>query len=295
MDINEKFFKYCKKRTDSYFNNLNKICISYDMDVIHDFRSDIKKLRSLFALSKMIDRNFAQKSQSENFIPNVRKYFKVTGRIREGQLILFHLGNSGLSEDILTDLNASVLETIKKHQEEISVLINRSSLTEHLSLIIDFEKLSRSYKGKEILKKCNKLFQKEIRTVISLSADFRDTEVFHKIRKHLKNIVLTGNILVKFNRDKKFRQFLRLCRSEEIEIGEWHDNVIFDQYLQEQLSININKNEYFISSLIKLKAETQKKNFEMLLSLYKKSGKGLLLKDIIQKKKTFRKIRKVFL
>ena len=41
MDINEKILNTAKKN-DSYFNNLNKFCISYDMDVIHDFRSDIK-------------------------------------------------------------------------------------------------------------------------------------------------------------------------------------------------------------------------------------------------------------
>ncbi len=109
------------------------------------------------------------------------------------------------------------------------------------------------------------LLSKEFQKIKLLTVISHSPENLHAIRKHLKNICTTGNFLHKINHNKGLALFLRICEKEEIKLGDWHDKIIFAEYLRDFLNLNVNKSKMTESKYFQI---NDKLNNELLDSLY---------------------------
>ncbi len=262
---NKKFSAYCIKRINSFLNNTDKIQISSDTKTLHDIRTDIKKLRSVFILTIMSDKKFKESVFYRNNVIILKRIFRLAGKIREAELILIEAVGTGISPEIADKVKASVQKSMEIYRSEFADLMTGFKKDSFIEIKKYYKKTDKKFKGKKILLICLNLLRKEFQKIKLLTVVNHSPENLHAIRKHLKNICTTGNFLHKINHNKRLALFIRICEKEEIKLGNWHDKIIFAEYLRvflniEDNNINKTKSEYFQINY--------EKNNELLDSLY---------------------------
>lgn len=277
---NNRFSDFCRKRIKSFLNNVYKMQISGNAKTVHNIRTDIKKLRSVFVLAKMLDKNFAQTSLYCNSNKALNRIFRTAGKIREAQLILMSTEVPGIPPDIADNIKASVLDKLETYRPAFTGLIKGFDDVQFIELMNYFKKAFKKTELKKTRQTCFKLIIREIKKIQSLTDGNQTAEKPHKIRKHLKNICATGILLDKLRSNKKLIGLIRICEGEEIKLGNWHDKMIFDEYLLEIQTLD--KNGNFTSGSENLNASNKEKNSELLRILFADLKKIFYSKIIIK-------------
>ncbi len=240
--------------------------ISGKAKTVHNIRTDIKKLRSVFVLAKMLDKNFTQTSLYCINNKALNRIFREAGKIREAELILISTEVSGIPPDIAGKIKASVLDKLEIYRPAFKELIIGFDDVQFSELIYYFNKAGKKTKLKKIRETCLKLIIIEIKKIQSLTEGNQTAEKLHKIRKHLKNICATGILLNRLLSNKKLSNLIRICEDEEIKLGNWHDKMIFDEYLLEFQTSD--KNVNLTSGSEKFNAINEEKKSELLRILF---------------------------
>ena len=261
----KKFSSFCIKRINSFLNNIYEIQISSNAKTIHNIRTDIKKLRSLFILTKMLDKKFKQSVFYRINVNILKRIFRIAGKIREAELILTKTDETGIPPEIAYKIKASVQKSLKSHRLEFADMMNGFENFSFIEIKKYYKKTGKKFREEKILLKCLKLFMREFKKIKSLIVINPSPENLHAIRKLLKNMCATGSLLRKVNHNKNLSSFLRICEKEEIKLGDWHDKIIFADNLRKviifkEINNNIGENEF-----IRINDE---ENNELLDSLY---------------------------
>lgn len=262
---NKKFSAFSIKRIKSFLNNTDKIQISSDTKTLHNIRTDIKKLRSVFILTIMLDKKFKQSVIYRNNVTILKQIFRLAGRIREADLILIESDGKGISPELADKVKASVQKSMEIYRSEFTDLMIGFEKDSFIEIKKYYKKTDKRFKGKKILLTGLNLLSKEFQKIKLLTVITHSPENLHAIRKHLKNICTTGNFLHKINHNKGLALFLRICEKEEIKLGDWHDKIIFAEYLRDFLNLNVNKSNMTESKYFQI---NDKLNNELLDSLY---------------------------
>lgn len=246
-------------------DNSYKIQISSDTKTLHDIRTDIKKLRSVFILTIMLDKKFKESVSYRNNVTILKRIFRLAGKIREAELILIEADGEGISPEIADKVKALVQKNIEIYRSEFENLMIGFENDSFVEIKKYYKETGKRFKEKKILFICLNLLRKEFKKIKLLTVINHSPENLHAIRKHLKNICTTGNLLLKINYNKRLVLFIRICEKEEIKLGNWHDKIIFAGYLREFINIEDDNSSKTKSEFFQF---SDKKNNELLDSLY---------------------------
>ncbi len=265
----KKFSSFCINRINSFLNNIYEIQISSNAKTTHNIRTDIKKLRSLFILTKMLDKKFKQSVFYRINVNILKRIFRIAGKIREAELILIKTDETGIPPEIAHRIKASAQESLKSHRLEFADMMNGFENFSFIEIKKYYKKTGKKFREKKILLKCLKLYMKEFKKIKSLIVINHSPENLHAIRKLLKNMCATGSFLRKVNHNKNLSSFLRICEKEEIKLGDWHDKIIFAEYLRKMLNFKENNNDITKSKFFQIIDEKNNQLFESLyINLY---------------------------
>ena len=193
---NKTFMKFVYKMKHSDIKNViesrfekiedswDKIIKHFDMEEIHDFRVEVKKLRAFMRLAAT-----ALASPVELKIPfHLKSLYRSAGNIRTLQLqqqrIFQHVTEKKFREP--TQYLQILLDQQRYWERKIPEISNRKALeTEEEMLILTFN----SKLGKESVKKYTETRTRELRDLLTVRE--HSDERLHQIRKILKDIMYT--------------------------------------------------------------------------------------------------------
>lgn len=191
---------------------------------IHKTRVSVKKIYAIFHLLEMIGHgSFDRKKQAILF----RDLFRYAGRIRELQLHLILLSGHHDPDTAITGFR----KYLKDEQKKVSVKFTESLREFDEKKLKEIEreirKAGQQVKDKTLKTIANEFLSKKMARIRSLQAK-GDLEVnIHKIRQHLKTMVVIANVSRSLRPAGKSEKLLPSVVRAEKMIGEWHDNFVF--------------------------------------------------------------------
>ncbi|MFN8285471.1 MAG: CHAD domain-containing protein [Chitinophagales bacterium] len=207
----------------SYYTEQQTICLQIllhytgDKEQIHQLRVAIKKIRAVLKLLGQLDRNFNYKATYKPY----RQIFKSAAPIREEQLL----------QECLTKLN---IEDRLRNTETLKKLNGRfEHKIELYAKQIEGKQLQLNdnvaISSKAIAQYCNKIFKKSGKRWKRAKTD----KDYHKIRKGLKELIYSLQLLCKDNR-KDVLQTKEMKQAEKLQnaLGDWHDNIMLKAKLK---------------------------------------------------------------
>jgi len=169
--INKRF-----KKTDKFFC---KIVSGFEMESVHEFRTEIKKLRAFFRLL-----NVEINDHSGLKIPKkIKTFYGYAGTIRNLQLQLDNM--SAYSQYIVTEAYIDYLKKIIEKWEDNAIEFTGSEK----NFYGDEEKIMRKLPGKLRKASVRKFLRNKMNELASLIKDLPDDDILHSIRKLLKDIL----------------------------------------------------------------------------------------------------------
>lgn len=223
----ELLYRFYQKRITSFLANLYKARITTEVEDIHQTRVDAKKIFALFALFKLAD---PQVFKIKEHQPLFKNLFSRSGKIREIQLIREVL------ETWEKEPGSSVFQEYLKDEE-------RKAIRMFISAVGKFEEKKISTTNKTVKKLCKNINQKQLMLrlqefilhhmgkIRELQQTTDDIQAIHEIRKQLKSISAIIQFINDFKQSIHYAGIIQVIKVCEETIGEWHDRVVFLEYL----------------------------------------------------------------
>jgi CHAD domain-containing protein len=191
---------------------------------IHSLRVDIKHLRALLRLAELFGHS---ESFQENILKQLKPVFKSAGNIRTTSVSLQLVQNyNGLAPYTkrLKKLQKEGGKTLKEALKKFNLKLfteNCSALTKKLN---GFSRETIITKSLEYVDYNRKKIKAAYKATIS-------DDDLHEIRKELKIIKTTFQILYKLTQQKLFKKHIKSLTLLEETIGGWHDKAVLHQDL----------------------------------------------------------------
>jgi CHAD domain-containing protein len=211
--INKRF-----KKTDKVFC---KIISGFEMESIHEFRTEIKKLRAFFRLL-----NVEINDDSKLKIPKKMKaFYGYAGTIRNLQLQLKNI--FAYSQYIATETYIDYLKKIIEKWEGNAIEFTGPEN----NFYRDEKKIIQNLPGKLRKASVKKFLRNKMNELASLVKDLPDDDVLHSIRKLLKDILYNWAFI------KRYCKLLPSVFSEEEKIKSFTE--LLGLFLDKRIGINL--------------------------------------------------------
>lgn len=252
------------KYHDDISSSLTKtVTISIDnpgVNNIHNIRVNIKKLRALYKLlERLSGKMFSEKQHAILF----KKIFRETGKLRDIQIKTKILDNYKSAESVkklFGYIDASKEQALKSIRNSLADF-NFQKYSESENLV---KELITELPSAEIENECVKFIIRSAKKIKRQLESEKSTEQIHEIRKLLKELHAASDILFLIKESKALKNFLKLVKNTEENLGKWHDNIILLVSLSEFFN-NLKKyNESPVKELINLENELKHQNGVML-------------------------------
>lgn len=252
------------KYHDDISSSLTKtVTISIDnpgVNNIHNIRVNIKKLRALYKLlERLSGKMFSEKQHAILF----KKIFRETGKLRDIQIKTKILDNYKSAESVkklIGYIDASKEQALKSIRNSLADF-NFQKYSESENLV---KELITELPSAEIENECVKFIIRSAKKIKRQLESEKSTEQIHEIRKLLKELHAASDILFLIKESKALKNFLKLVKNTEENLGKWHDNIILLVSLSEFFN-NLKKyNESPVKELINLENELKHQNGVML-------------------------------
>ena len=218
--------KYFMLRVKNLFNHLHDFELKGDDVSLHDFRVELKKLRSIIKFL----RNIYPKQQLKKAAHVVRNIFQKAGEIREQQLM----------QQWLMKYSFTIVETIFFPSGKLNETIEafRNNADEHKAHLKEVvEQISEFVnRTNEIL--AEQYFAELNANVENLCRKNLPQSEWHELRKLIKQRIYAYNWVLHEdeNDDPSFSYFHKLQET----IGQWHDfEIIKDTFSQKQIFLSL--------------------------------------------------------
>jgi CHAD domain-containing protein len=206
------------KKADRFFC---KIIGGFEMESVHEFRTEIKKLRAFFRLL-----NVEIDDGSELKIPKKMKtFYSYAGTIRNLQMQLKNM--CAYSQYIVTETYIEYLKKIIEKWEDNTIEfagLGNNSYTDEKKIVKQLPVKLRKASVK-------KFVQNKINELASLVNDLPDDDILHSIRKLLKDILYNWTFI------KHYRKLLPPVFSEEGKIKSFTE--LLGLFLDKRVGINL--------------------------------------------------------
>ncbi|NOU19018.1 MAG: CHAD domain-containing protein [Bacteroidales bacterium] len=221
--------------SDSSFNSLrsNLINLSEDcsMELVHNIRLNIKKIRALLDALDYRD-------NSSNYIlimKKVNSLFARLGYLRDAQvqvsLLEFYRERVGEEvDDIIDNIN----KRKKKINSNLKKKIRKLNPFDITLLNQRFDETIECLDNENLEEKFQRKVEQGFNQVIELISDSTDEDVLHRIRILLKELTFNLSIMKKAKVKTKYNStFSVLLNSIHKKLGNWHDLFVFLSLINE--------------------------------------------------------------
>lgn len=234
---------YCIKQHSNIAYYLNLCVERAEAESVHQLRVSIKKFR---AVSKLLEYLLPEAGrENKQQLGKLRELFKMAGQLRDAQvqLILFEYYKKELN------LEDTGFEYFLKRNE-------RSAMRKFLAGFSLFKKMIASQPFNRLnLKKfelnpaeslrpvASKLLEKRIKKLRKTFLAADNDMMLHHARRQLKQIrYMLGILTVQDSFFEKYDVAMTGLRVAEIQLGRWHDLVVFRETLNKYLKRRLTKN-----------------------------------------------------
>jgi len=265
------------KKTRRHYKKLLK---NFELEEIHDFRLQIKKLRAFIRLLNMESR----KEKCIKINKEIRKFYRTTGKIRNVQLHKQKIIQLSRSLSFSDPIN--YIELINEEEDRDKKKGRRES--EKIS-ITRFKKALVKSVPEEVAIEAIQYFTIEERNKLLaiLSFSVYDDETLHDVRKILKDILYDWDYLTPYLASVLPAYFVYKENIESLatKLGDFHDLYVALSFLSPvYIDQVINESEKDMIMVIKRKIEWEKYNTkEQIILLFEAIKKEIWVEDTIRK------------
>lgn len=201
-------------------------------DQIHKLRVDIKNLRVLLALLKIIVSD--KKFRSKPLLHLMSPLFKKAGKIRAAaiNLKLIHQYKS----PAMLKFKAHLKEQIKEAEEGLLKEIKQFKKRKFKVLGTTNVSLFKKEKAEKINRKIKAFLDTELIKVRSHLVEMNSDENLHLIRKELKTVKNLVSILKNIDQKYKAPESLKKIETTYEKIGKWHDDTVLIKAIDDFVS-----------------------------------------------------------
>jgi CHAD domain-containing protein len=196
-----------------------------DVDVLHDLRVGIKRLKALYeVLDPISDGRFDSKS---NFA-DVHFLFKEVGKLRDIQVLkaLFAFFAKDADADIYAKFNNIVADREKLASDELNTALQQfdnkiigKSLEAANAFLVDIS-------NEDATKLTKKLLKKRFKQIGELLPNKQDEALMHDLRTRVKQVCYIIEILALMQPEKEFTKHPKRLKLAAELLGQWHDHVV---------------------------------------------------------------------
>lgn len=245
---------------DSFIGLLKKTKNLKEKD-IHELRVAIKHLKALLQVSELLN----TKIPASKVLKRIKPVFKAAGHYRTNQLNIQLLKkhrleisfskllkeqHHELGKKLLNAVSAFDKKAFKKYSAEAVARLKKANTDKVTTTCLDYVD--------GIKLKCKKKLKPNI-----------SNENLHELRKELKTIKTSLQLLMHINPNKLIKTYLKEIAEAETLIGKWHDNAVFYEMLLQFKKLKY-KSTKLLTLLAKVKIEnaTTKQNVIKSLDVY---------------------------
>ena len=269
--VREFYWRFYKKRLTSFLANLFRSSITGDEKDIHRARLDMKKIYAILEMFEMLN---PEKFNPQHF-EVLKKLFRFSGKIRElqvNQLVLAKFVNT--SPGVFTFMKYLYTREIKLSKQFISVVreFDEKKLKKSEKAI---KKLCDELKVKTLRNKSGRFISKKAKKISLLRNYPSNPDNIHGIRKHLKSMVTILTLVSMVFRDEQQDNILGKLNQTEMLIGEWHDNQVLMDYINQYIQRRKNLPREDQLQLQALRNKIMKNNQGLLQALFPRIEEAL--------------------
>jgi CHAD domain-containing protein len=263
---NISLLQYYNRYFASFCIQFGKPKLRLSKKVIHQLRVDIKNMRAIFELLKVISNESWMEEKNINVFD---KLFQAAGNVREEQVNLSivnqytYSSSLSLFKKYLIKRKRSAFWTLHKALNNFNLVYNQNGIQENKSHV------ESNYQS-EIIHQAQSFIQKGIKRIKKLYPEISSKNL-HNIRKEIKNISTIAIFYYEISPNKKLAKISDKIKSLERLMGVWHNRVV----LQSSIKQFLTKDESFpevlmLNNLIRL---TKKQNTKTVKQIEKRMGK----------------------
>lgn len=207
-------------------SDIEKVTSTFDMEEIHDLRVGIKRLRSLLLLLTRLDPEINAKENGLVF----KSLFKKIGRIRDVQIPLQIVSNLNDQSDL--NLKSVIKQLRREVKQRIKETIQwiQANPVNYKNEVEKINKLARQTPCSE---RRVKNYLKDLWSTMCLDKSRYNWKEWHKKRVGLKRYHHTLDIIAGSGLIEIQDEDLKIIRTAEQLMGDWHDLVITTLWLRE--------------------------------------------------------------
>jgi hypothetical protein len=258
------YWRFFRKRTESFLSNLYRSSITSEEKDIHRTRLDMKRISAVLEMLRMLE----PKKFDPGYYEVFRPMFSFSGRIRELQvnqqvLLAYRSDNQGKKELLKyfrsreKKLSRQFLKTVRNFDEEGLRKTEKG-----------IKKLCFGLDEKTLEKKTLKFVRKKAARIALLKLYPSNPEHIHSIRKQLKSMVTVLTLTSMVGKDKRNGELLEALSRTEVLIGKWHDKQVLCEYIENFIRRKRKTGEVVKQDLLRLRLQVIKDNEKHLQALF---------------------------
>jgi CHAD domain-containing protein len=226
--------RYLEKQMETIETNFEAAKNSLEVDVLHDLRVGIKRLKALY---QVLDPISEGRFDSKTNFAEVHELFKAVGQLREIQVLkaLF----SFFAKDSDTETLKEFYELIQQNEDEESKSLNLALQQFNSNLINESLDAANAFleeiSGNEAAKQTQKLLKKRFKQIKELLPEKKDEELMHELRTKVKQACYILEILALMEPDKEFTAHPKRLKLAAELLGQWHDHILLSDVLADFL------------------------------------------------------------
>ena len=225
-----------------YYNRQIRNCTGYteqcrlraEPEIVHQLRLSIKKLRAFHTLAQKL--GLPESDSYRQVIINVKKMFRLAGQIRDTQVQIFMLASCREETGKVYNLFQKWLEKLEKKKISQLCRISAKAIENHIpgDSTENNNSLKNTLTDADIINGTHKLLDEMYFDIQKLSTGSISVENLHEIRKATKQIRYILTLLNGIYADFRYNR-ITAEELKEIEntIGQWHDNLVRINYLDQ--------------------------------------------------------------
>jgi CHAD domain-containing protein len=253
-------YKYFKKKIHSILEILKKPESAHKKEEIHKLRVNIKKVRAIFHLLKVLSPKDFEVHSNDVFTDIYNK----AGKIRELQMNrnLFNQYN------LIPSNTLPYLQYIKQKERKVIKVLKKNVVGfDHKELNKTSKKLNQlctEASQKKVTKKFKEFINGEVQKITKLKANIDNPYKTHKLRKHLKSLDAIVTLLFHMEPNGSYKKILASVKQSGIVLGDWHDKEVLIDSLKNFIKKNKNGNKNKFLPIKKLIIQIKIENKKLL-------------------------------
>jgi CHAD domain-containing protein len=205
-----------------------------DVDVLHDLRVGIKRLKALY---QVLDPISEGRFDSKTNFADVHILFKEVGKLREIQVLkaLFAFFAKDAAAEIYIEFNNLITAREQLASDELNTALQQfdnkligKSLEAANAFLVDIS-------NEDATKLTKKLLKKRFKQIGELLPNKQDEALMHDLRTRVKQSCYIIEMLALMQPEKEFTKHPKRLKLAAELLGQWHDHVVLIEALTDFL------------------------------------------------------------